>query len=67
MNKVKLMQIIIFICSELMAIYILFSLFYQKKKFKQKKISRIKNNKYIILIFIIIMLFFVSGILRNIE
>ena len=47
--------------------YILIDLNIKKRYFKKNKNVKINNNKYIVLIFIIIMLFLLYGILRNFE
>ena len=67
MNNIKLLQIIILVCSGIIAMYILIDLNIKKRYFKKNKNVKINNNKYIVLIFIIIMLFLLYGILRNFE
>lgn len=64
---IKIIQIVNLIVSIGIVIYILADTIIKRKQLKENKIERIKNNKYTILISIIIALFFIYGILRNFE
>ena len=64
---IKIIQIVNIITSIVIVIYILADVIIKRKQLNEKKIDRIKNNKYTLLISILIALFFIYGILRNFE
>ena len=55
----------ILVFSALCELYIIFSLFVNKKNYRKNEIKKIPNKWYIIIIVIIIVLFAAYGILRN--
>lgn len=64
---IKIIQIVNLIVSIGIMLYILMDVIVKRKKLKNGEIEHIGNNKYTLLISILIALFFIYGILRNFE
>ena len=67
MNKISMFLWIILGISVIGALYVITSLILKKNKYKKGKIKKIANNKYIICITAIIILFVIYGLMRNFK
>lgn len=66
MSSTKIIHNILFVVESILCAYMLFDLIYKKNKFKNGKIKKINNIKYMAMIILIVTIYIAYGFMRNV-